>query len=187
MLRTFMLFKPFRKEDYKDNDVFTMLLHRIRQLMISKHPKDEKDSVKRCSAHHRKLCFLELYRDAHGGEAPELPPLVIPEDTGGLPAVLEQLHKDAVRLTPIDYAFGEREHARWYIERWLQGTRYGDNNIDKNIPPEQRTNPCMLSWYDLEEDIILRDTEFLPRYQVAKAIEKCDRLLQAVNTVFTDF
>ena len=186
MLRTFMLFKAFEAGDYKDDDELARLLHRIRQVITSKEPKDEEDKVKRCSAQHRYLFFLELYRDANEQSDPPKLELNIPKEIDDLQNVLKKLHREAEQKTSIDYEFGEREHARWYIERWLQGTRFGDNKIDKNVPLEQRTNPCMSAWYDLKEDIILRDTEFLLRYQVAKVIEGETELSEKINQLFPE-
>ena len=184
MLRTFMLFMPFFAEAYSSNDEVVKLIHRIKQVLTSVKPKDETDPVKRCSAYHRKLFFLELYKDANGG-TPAAPVLEgIPEEISDLKTLLKNLYNDLDNNTPIDYKFGEREHARWYIERWLQGTRYGDNKIDKNVPREQRTNPCMAAWFDLNDDIIKQDTDFLLRYKFAKAIEGYSQLLQAVNNIF---
>ena len=97
-------------------------------------------------------------------------PLLDWKDPDKLKHWLDLLHDKSARETGIDYDFGEREHARWYIERWLQGTRYGINKIDRGVPKEQIKNPCMVAWYDLDNDTIAKDTEFLSRYRVAKYI-----------------
>ena len=95
------------------------------------------------------------------------------------------MHNEIVSI--IDYDFGEREHARWYIERWLQGTRYGDNKIDRNVPKDQVKNPCMVAWFDLDDDTIIKDIEFLNRYLVANYIlNDCQDAKEAIEKCFAD-
>ena len=185
MLRVFMLFRPCHKEMYsyvektKEGDEMTLLLHQIKQLrtVIDYQNLENLPSVKQYSSLHRKLSFLELFRDAHNGISPKLfdgkpssPNDTELKDPDKLKHWLDLLHDKSASETGIDYDFGEREHARWYIERWLQGTRYGINKIDRGVPKEQIKNPCMVAWYDLDNDTIAKDTEFLSRYRVAKYI-----------------
>ena len=183
MLRTFMLFRPYHQGDDNKEDDMVLLLQRIKQLRTFIDYQDLKDldNVKQRSARHRLLSFLELYKDAYNRNPPDLTiegSLAHIFTSDNLPAALKEckecldkLHNEAEKLN-IYYEYGEREHARWYIERWLQGTRYGENKIDRNVSNEQMKNPCMVAWYDLDNDTISKDTEFLFRYIVAKWINE---------------
>ncbi len=191
MLRVFMLFKPFHANDYQNpseetNDL-TKLIHRIKQLKMLKNPKDFSgiEVQKRLSEQHRLLFFEILYKDVHGENVPsykvKVPDSVPPSDKEQLK---EWLLKISFKEINDDYQFGEREHARWYIERWLQGTRYGDNKIDCNVPASQKKNPCMVAWFDLDDDTITKDTDFLNRYIIAKALQGNSDFKNAIEDSF---
>jgi hypothetical protein len=132
------------------------------------------------------LLFFEiLYKDVHGENVPsykvKVPDSVPPSDKEQLK---EWLLKISFKEINDDYQFGEREHARWYIERWLQGTRYGDNKIDCNVPASQKKNPCMVAWFDLDDDTITKDTDFLNRYIIAKALQGNSDFKNAIEDSF---
>ena len=179
MLRVFMLFKPYHQENYQkvDKDDVLRLIHRIKALKTTKSGKDfdDLDEDKKCSARHRLLSFENLYKDAHDGRAPNgkvKPPSTSIPCENDRQEVKNWLSEFKIKDASIDYGFGEREHARWYIERWLQGTRYGDNKIDKNVPSDRKRNPCMVAWFDLDDDTIVKDTDYIDRYLIAQYINK---------------
>lgn len=190
MLRVFMLFKPYHEEDYNKSsaDQTLYLIHRIKQIRTSSTPLDlhEIDKTKCLSEQHRQLFFKMLLDDS--GE--ELPRIIFPRMPTTPNMSLEDIRKwlDNIRIdfSGDHFRFGEREHARWFIERWLQGTRYGKNKIDRGVSADQKKNPCMVAWYDLEDDTIKKDTEFLGRYAVATEIEKPENrfIVQTIDSFF---
>lgn len=180
MLRVFMLFKPYHENAYRDNSPefnLAVLINRIKQLRTFIDYTDLKDlnDVKKLSSQHRLLSFCQLYCDAKN-EIPNMQCEEFPTyRKGDLTKWIDQCHeivKNLVEPRHPDYDFGEREHARWYIERWLQGTRYGINKIDKGVPNERMKNPCMVAWFDLDDDTIIKDTDFISRYLVANYIDQ---------------
>ena len=197
MLRVFMLFKPYHKNDYlqqgKNYDM-TLLIHRIKALRTLINPDDDDladlDNEKRLSEQHRLLFFETLCDDA-GIVLSDVPPVSVPgfekargNDRAYMKCLLNTIAEDFNKLNVDPYAFGEREHARWYIERWLQGTRYGDNKIDRNVSASQKRNPCMVAWYDLDDDTIVKDTEFLNRYVMAQAVDQSQDIKDGIFSCF---
>ncbi len=192
MLRVFMLFNTFTYKDYKEkeNDNLALLIHRIKRLKTMINPQDLKylDPQKRLSEQHRLLFFETLYKDVSGLTekiTEKTEKVELHEDKNGVTRDdiikwLEEIPDPQL----LDYHFAEREHARWYIERWLQGTRYGTNKIEKDVPASQKRNPCMVAWYDLDDDTIIKDTEFLNRYIVAKAILPNQDLVDKISSCF---
>ncbi len=189
MLRTFMIFKPFHEADYRSKDEHDTILKLIQQIKELKTKKsltdwDNLSSRNRCSTRHRLLSFLDLFRDAHGENNP--PGTVIcPPDIPDQERIRDWLLNVRIENLNVDYDFGEREHARWYIERWLQGTRYDINKIDKGVPNVQMKNPCMVAWFDLDDDTIVKDTDFISRYLVARHIK--DNRADAVKAISQAF
>ena len=192
MLRTFMLFKPYHREDYIqiEADSLALLIHRIKRLKTMAKPDDLKDldKEKRRSEQHRMLSFKTLYKDV-----PDLEDKLITATNNihlseyegdmsiaGIKNWLDKIQEPDL----IDYGFAEREHARWYIERWLQGTRYGRNKIEKGVPATQKRNPYMVAWYDLDDDTILKDTDYLRRYVFANAVLQKKAMFDAINRCF---
>lgn len=186
MLRVFMLFKPYHKEDYmlnNENNDLSLLIHRIKYLKTFYSPMRpdliDINKDKRRSEQHRLLSFIRLYHDAHNGEFRKDSPESLwkrPSESVASLRTTDDIRRwvsewEFSELALPDYEFGEREHARWYIERWLQGTRYGDNKIDRNVPSDQKRNPCMSAWYDLDDDTIRKDTDFISRYIIAEEIK----------------
>ena len=198
MLRVFMLFKPYHEGAYKSIDLLVHLIHRIKQLRTVSKLEDLKEDFKGFSAQHRLYSFEKLYKDAKKNESleklkQEVAKLLTKNISfpnrlskrSELKEWLDKMHNEIVSI--IDYDFGEREHARWYIERWLQGTRYGDNKIDRNVPKDQVKNPCMVAWFDLDDDTIIKDIEFLNRYLVANYIlNDCQDAKEAIEKCFAD-
>ncbi len=191
MLRVFMLFSPYHENDYNNDSEkykLAVLIHRIKQLRTALNKQDLTDltDVKKLSAQHRLLMFDKLYEDSHE----KLPTLTLPPENDGIGKEwLDKCHIEAkkeVEPAHADFDFGEREHARWYIERWLQGTRYGINKIDCDVPKESIKNPCMVAWFDLDDDTILKDTDFISRYLVAYHINDDNgNAAQAIDKTFT--
>ena len=184
MLRVFMLFRPFHENDYSAGrkDPLVLNIHRIKRLRTMKAPKDldKLSSMDYTSEEHRKMFFSVLCRDTGNlkksiekkiekirASLPEVPPA--DADDQVLADYWTQVKKCSPAL--LDYPFGEKEHARWYIERWLQGLRYGPNKIVKGVDDCDKKNPCMVAWFDLDDDTIERDTDFLNRYVVASATD----------------
>lgn len=198
MLRVFMLFEPYHENAYQDIDQLVYLIHRIKLLRTAIKLKDLENNFKGFSAQHRFHSFEKLYNDAENSrplaelkkkvaEQFKKIPFSNPENRFALKEWLDKLHNEIASIIDIDYDFGEREHARWYIERWLQGTRYGDNKIERNVPKDQVKNPCMVAWFDLDDDTIIKDTEFLNRYLVANYIlNDCQDAKKAIEKCFAD-
>lgn len=189
MLRVFMLFRPYHEENYKcstDEYKLTRLIHRIKQLKTSAEylDLDEIDKVKSLSQQHRLLSFQTIFDDS--GEIP--PTVILPQTTpkkGDPQGLKDWLNSIKVNVASNYYKFGEREHARWYIERWLQGTRYGDNKIDRNVAASQKRNPCMIAWYDLDDNTIEKDTGFLKPYATAEKLIKNELITNEIDKVFS--
>lgn len=192
MLRMFMLFKPYHRNDYEKMEVDSLVLfiHRIKQLKTMVKPDDLKDldKEKRRSEQHRMLSFKTLYEDVAGLKDKLMTAannIVLPEFDGD--CSVEKIKKwlDQIQEPDLlDYEFAEREHARWYIERWLQGTRYGSNKIENDVSATQKRNPCMVAWYDLDDDTILKDTDYLRRYVVANAVLQKKVMFDGINRCF---
>lgn len=197
MLRMFMLFKPYHRNDYEKMDVdpLVMLIHRIKQLKTMVNPEELMDLDSwnrhpdhRLSEQHQMLSFKTLYEDVPGlplrlktaAQDVVLPKYDTDMSLGKIKKWLEQIQEPEV----LDYDFAEREHARWYIERWLQGTRYGSNKIEKDVASSQKRNPCMVAWYDLNDDTIHKDTDYLRRYIVANAILQKKVIADGINDIF---
>ena len=206
MLRVFMLFKPYHRDDYSENGKLynlTLLIHRVKTLRTLINPiendLEDIDDEKKLSEQHRLLFFETLCDDAGISLSPQ-PDLnndiqALEVDSENDRAHLKQYMKNTLnhianKYSSFDdldyYAFGEREHARWFIERWLQGTRYGDNKIERKVPVSQRRNPCMVAWYDLDDDTIVKDTEFLNRYFIAQALEKKQDIVNDIEICFQE-
>jgi len=189
MLRVFMLFKPYHEDNYKRNTdeyKLTRLIHRIKQLKTSAKPLDldEIDKTKSLSQQHRLLSFQTIFKDS-GEELPEVTlPEKNPEEGISSEGMKKWLNSIKVNLVSKYYGFGEREHARWYIERWLQGTRYGDNKIDRNVSASRRRNPCMIAWYDLDDNTIEKDTGFLKPYAIAEKLLKSNCIRNRIAKFF---
>ena len=194
MLRVFMLFKPFNANDYckKKKDSLLLLIHRIKRLKTEVEPKDfyKLDKDKQLSERHRLLSFKQLYTDVPGLKEiieKEAEEVMLPGYKAKItPDKLKDWLDDIKEPDLIDYRFSEREHARWYIERWLQGTRYGSNKIDKGVPAYKKKNPCMVAWYDLDDDTIIKDTDFLKRYIVAEAVSGNKTIVDGIEKFFKD-
>ncbi len=199
MLRMFMLFKPYHRNDYEKMEVdpLVMLIHRVKRLKTMVNPEDlmdldswNKHPDHRLSEQHQMLSFKTLYEDVPGlptrlktaAQKVVLPKYDTDMSLGMIKKWLEQIQEPEV----LDYDFAEREHARWYIERWLQGTRYGSNKIEKDVASSQKRNPCMVAWYDLDDDTILKDTDYLRRYIVANAILQKKAITDGINTFFVE-
>jgi len=189
MLRVFMLFKPYHEENYKRSTPeykLTRLVHRIKQLKTSADylDLDEIDRGKSLSQQHRLLSFETLLEDS--GEP--LPTVKLPQgkpEKSSSPRELKKwLNGIELNVASHYYKYGEREHARWYIERWLQGTRYGDNKIDRNVPASRKRNPCMTAWHDLDDDTIEKDTGFLKPYAIAREVMKTKYIRDEIARFF---
>ncbi len=165
MLRVFMLFKVYREKDYQDAaaDELVKKIHWIKELRSGKKRMKElgdKDSDK-CSILHRRKFFEVLKEDCNlagflDGE--------ISKAKGG------NFLSDSPDI--VNYRFAELEHARWFVERWLRGTRYGkDKIVNGVIREEDKRNPCMIAWFDLDEETARQDLDFLNRYVVASAAD----------------
>ena len=192
MLRMFMLFKPYHRKDYEkiEVDSLVLLIHRIKRLMTMVKPEDLKDldKEKRRSEQHRMLSFKTLYKDVPDLEEKLMTAakdMKLSEYEGDFSADNIKKWLDEIQEPDLlDYGFAEREHARWYIERWLQGTRYGSNKIEKDVSATQKRNPCMVAWYDLDDDTILKDTDYLRRYVVANAVLQKKAVLDGIKGCF---
>jgi len=200
MLRVFMLFQPYHEADYKCDESIpsdyslTLLIHRINTLKtkVAPHDLEDLEEHKQLSEQHRLLSFEKLWDDVPQKQdlpdevsIPSYDPKAFRRKKDALVEFLKNIPQPPINKKTL-YAFGEREHARWYVERWLQGTRYGDNKIDKNVPGSKKRNPCMVAWYDLDDDTILKDTGFLNRYAIAKSImKKHNALMKAINHRFS--
>lgn len=189
MLRVFMLFKPYHEENYRKNTAeyeLAQLIHRIKQLKTSTEylDLDEIDPVKSLSQQHRLLSFQTLFEDS-GEERPKvILPRKKPEESDSAQSLKNWLNRIEVKVASNYYGFGEREHARWYIERWLQGTRYGDNRIDRNVSASRKRNPYMIAWYDLDDKTIEKDTGFLKPYAIAERLLKSDYIRNRIAKFF---
>ncbi len=148
------------------------------------------DKEKRRSEQHRMLSFKTLYKDVPNLEnllMSAAKDMKLPEYEGDLSADNIKKRLDKIQEPDLlDYGFAEREHARWYIERWLQGTRYGSNKIEKDVSATQKRNPCMVAWYDLDDDTIIKDTDFLKRYIVAEAVSGNKTIVDGIEKFFKD-
>ena len=192
MLRVFMLFDPYHEPGNNKIDDLVYLIHQIKQIRSFTNMKNLEKNYKGFSAQHRYHSFTELYKDIPGKQSLEelaeqisdrLKKIKFPSSTDrqDLKKWLDELHNAAASIVQVNYDFGEREHARWYIERWLQGTRYGDNRIDQQVPKDQIKNPCMVAWFDLDDDTIEKDTDYIIRYLVANYI--CGSQKKAKNAI----